>query len=217
MITTGEHPSTSPAPRRDFSAAADADTIERTAEALRAGGFAVSIAADRDEARGLILALVPEGAEVHSGSSVTLDELGVTAEIERSGRYQALRPRLWSMDRELQGQEIRKLGAAPDVWLNSAHAVTEAGEIVIASATGSQLGPIASGAGRVILAIGAQKLVPDLSTGLRRIEEHSLPLEDARSRAAYGWPSGVNKVLILRREVMPGRTTVVLIREFIGY
>jgi len=119
----------------------------------------------RTEARQLILSLVPDGAEVHSGSSVTLEELGVTAEIEQSGRYQALRPRLWSMDRETQGQEIRKLGAAPDVWLNSAHAVTESGEIVIASATGSQLGPIASGAGKVVLAIGAPKLVPDLATG----------------------------------------------------
>ncbi len=217
MTTIPESGAPALTPDAAFAEPASEAVIDRTAEALRANGFEVSIARDRDEARQLILSFVPDGAEVHSGSSVTLEELGVTAEIEQSGRYQALRPRLWSMDRETQGQEIRKLGAAPDVWLNSAHAVTESGEIVIASATGSQLGPIASGAGKVVLAIGAQKLVPDLATGLRRIAEYSFPLEDERSRAAYGWPSGINKVLIVSRELMAARIRVVLIKEAIGF
>ncbi len=101
----------------------------------------------------------------------------MTAEIEGSGRYDAIRPRLRSMDRATRGAEIRRLGAAPEYWLGSAHAVTVDGEIVIVSFGGSQLGPIISGAGKVILAIGSQKIVPDLETGFRRIEEYSYPLE----------------------------------------
>jgi hypothetical protein len=110
-----------------------------------------------------VLDLVPDGAEVGSGTSRTLDELGVTAEIEQSGRYDALRPKLWSMDRATQMREIRKLGAAPDVWLNSAHALTEDGTIVLASASGSQLTPISMGAGKVIFATTAPDRPTDMA------------------------------------------------------
>ena len=111
---------------------------------------------------------------------------------------------------------IRKLGAAPDVFVNSAHAVTEDGSIVVASATGSQLGPIASGAGEVFLIVGAQKVVPDLATALRRIETYVFPLEDARAQEAYGMHSALNKILIVNGD-FPGRVTVVLVEESIGF
>jgi hypothetical protein len=204
-------------PNPAFSKVADPTTINRTADALRAKGYDVRIARDLSDAKEIVLAQVPEGAEVGSGSSRTLDELGVTEEIEQSGRYDAIRPRLWSMDRKTQGKEIRKLGASPDVWLNSAHAVTEDGSIVMASNTGSQIGPISSGAGKIIFAIGAHKIVPDLETAFRRIEEYSFPLELDRARAAYGITTAVNKVLVINGEVMPGRISVVLIPAAIGF
>ena len=201
----------------EFAPPAGPEIIERTAAALRAKGYDVHIADDLASAKKAVLDLVPEGAEVGMGASKTMDEIGVTAEIEKSGRYDALRPKLWAMDRETQMREIRKLGAAPDVWLNSAHAVTEDGSIVIASFGGSQQGPIVSGAGKVVFAIGSQKIVPDLPTALRRIQEYSYPLEDARMRAAYGMGSAVNKILIVNGEYMLGRISVVLIREAIGF
>ena len=84
--------------------------------------------------------------------------------------------------------------------LGSVHAVTETGSLVAASMSGSQLGPYATGAGRVILVVGTQKIVPNLEEGLRRIDEYAFPLEDARAQAAYGIHSGVNKVLVINRE-----------------
>lgn len=204
-------------PNIEFATPAAPETLERTAAALRAKGYDVHIADDFASAKFAVLELVPEGAEVGMGASKTMEEIGVTAEIDGSGRYDALRPKLFAMDRTTQMREMRKLGAAPDVWLNSAHAVTEDGSIVIASFGGSQLGPIVSGAGRVVFAIGAQKIVPDLATGLRRVQEYSYPLEDARLRAAYGMGSAMNKVLIVNGEFMPGRISVVLIREAIGF
>lgn len=207
------------APNPEFAVPADAATIERVAEALRSKGYAVHIADDREAAKRLILELVPEGAEVSQGASVTLEELGVTAEIEGSGRFDAVRPRTRAMDRSTpEGlRAMRKLGTTPDYWLNSVHAVTLDGELVIASNTGSQLGPVAFGAGQVIFAIGAQKIVPDLETGLRRLREYAFPLEDAKLRKQFGVPSAINKILIVHREFRPGRFTVVLIREAIGY
>src|SRR5256886_14102666 len=104
------------------------------------------------------------------------------------------------MDRKTQADEIRRLTAAPDVMLGSVHAVTENGSLLTASASGSQLGPYAAGAGRLILVVGTQKIVSDLEEGLRRINEYVFPLEDARAQAAYGVHSGVNKVLIIDRK-----------------
>ena len=174
-------------------------------------------AADAAEAREIVLGLIPAGAQVHHGASETLEVTGITDEIEKSGRYEPLRPRIWSMDRGTQADEIRRLGAAPDVMLGSVHAVTDAGSLITASMGGSQLGPYVSGAGRVILVVGTQKIVSDIEEGLRRIDEYAFPLEDARAQAAYGIHSGVNKVLIINREISPGRITVVLVDEVLGF
>ena len=195
---------------------ADADRVARVAQALEANGFTVRVARDADEARRLVLDLVPEGAEVNQGASVTLDSIGVTQEIAGSGRYDALRPRLWAMDRGTQGREIRKLGAAPDVMLGSVHAVTQNGWLVTASGSGSQLGPYASGAGKVVLVVGSQKIVTDIDEAFDRIETHAFPLEDQRAMDAYGMHSAINKVLVTRADA-PGRTTVIIVEQAIGF
>jgi hypothetical protein len=118
-------------------------------------------------------------------------------------------------DRDRAG--MRKIGAAPEVMIGSVHAITEDGEALIASGSGSQLGPYAYSAGSVIWVVGAQKVVTDLEEGLRRLREYSHPREDARFRAERGSPSSLNKILILNRESVPGRTTVILVNEELGY
>lgn len=52
---------------------------------------------------------------------------------------------------------------------------------------------------------------------LRRVEEHCLPLESARAQVAYGRPSAINHLLILNAEPYPGRSTVLMVREAVGY
>ena len=203
--------------RRRFGTAADEASVKRTAAALEANGITVLRAANAEEAKRMVLDLIPDGSAVHQGASQTLDVLGITHEIEKSGRFAALRPRIWSMDRKTQADEIRRLAAAPDVMLGSVHAVTETGSLLAASMSGSQLGPYVSGAGRVILVVGTQKIVPDLEQGLGRINEYALRLEDARAQAAYGIHSAVNKVVIINREITPGRITVVLVDEVLGF
>jgi hypothetical protein len=121
------------------------------------------------------------------------------------------------MDRVSAADELRRLLACPDVIMGSVAAVTETGSLVIASGSGSQLPGYAGGAARAIWIVGAQKVVPDLSSALRRVEDHCLPLESARTKAAYGWPSAVNRLLILNAEPHPGRATVLLLREAIGF
>jgi hypothetical protein len=121
------------------------------------------------------------------------------------------------MDRATQAREIRKLGAAPDYAAGSIHAVTESGQVLIASNTGSQLGPYASGAGKVIWVVGAQKIVRDLEEGFRRIEEYSVPLEDVHMQQLYNAHTNLSKVLIINKEIRPGRITMIIVKEELGY
>jgi hypothetical protein len=202
---------------RRFGTLADEARVKRTAAALEANGISVLRAGNAADAKRIVLGLIPEGSQVHHGASQSLEVSGITDEIEKSGRYDFLRPRIWSMDRKTQADEIRRLSSAPDVMLGSVHAVTETGSLMTASMGGSQLGPYVSGAGRVILLVGTQKIVSDLEEGLRRIDEYAFPLEDARAQAAYGIHSGVNKVLIINREIAPGRITVVFVDEALGF
>ena len=200
-----------------FSRLASDERIQSVAAALEGNGMRAFVAASGTEARSLVRSLLVEGAEVFNNTSRTLEAIGVADDIERSGRYQPLRLRLYQMDREMQRHEMRTVAASPDYVVGSAHAVTEGGSLLIASASGSQLGPIVSGAEHVILVIGGQKIVPDVDTGLRRISEYCFPLEDERARRMYGVPSGVNNILIINKVIARGRVTAILVKERLGF
>jgi hypothetical protein len=208
---------TTPMPTTSFAEPATARRLERAASALTAHGFSVEIVDDAAAARTRVKDLIPEGASVFTAASETLRLSGIEEDINTSGRYQAIKPRVLAMDRATHMDEIRQLLAGPDVVVGSVAAVTETGSLVAASGSGSQLPAYAGGAARRIWIVGAQKVVPDLSTALRRVEDHCLPLESARAQAVYGWPSAVNHLLILNAEPRPGRSTVLLLREAIGF
>jgi predicted RNA-binding protein with PIN domain len=192
------------------------EQLERLAETLRSHKIDAIVVGTGAEARQVVLGIIPDGAEVHSGKSRTLEEIGLYAELVESGRYDALRPKMFRMDRATQGREIRRMVAAPDFMVGSVAAITEDGTLVAASATGSQLGAYASGAGRLILVVGSQKLVPDVAAALRRIDETVTPWENEQVRARLGVDTALLRVLLLYGEWQPGRTTVVLVEEPVG-
>jgi hypothetical protein len=204
-------------PNTGFEELATDERIRRTAEALEANNIHTLIAENGEEAKRLFFELVPEGSEVFLGASVTLEQLGIKDEIDQSGRFDALRPKMFAMDRKTQAREIRKLIGAPDYAAGSVHAVTENGQVLIASNTGSQLGPYASGAGKVIWIVGAQKLVKDLDEGMERIYEYCVPLEEEHMRQLYNTSTNVSKVLIVNKEPRPGRITMIIVKENLGF
>ena len=200
-----------------FTDPAPAQRLERAAAALTAHGFTAEILDDAAAARARVAELIPAGASVLTVASETLRLSGIEADVNASGRYQAVKPRALAIDRDAQPDEFRRLLASPDVIVGSVAAVTETGSLVTASASGSQLPGYAGGAARAIWVVGAQKVVPDLSAALRRVDGHALPLENARALEAYGVPSAVNRLLILNAEYQPGRGTVLLLRAAIGF
>jgi hypothetical protein len=206
-----------PIPTTSFAEPATAPRLERAAAALAAHGFTVEILDDAAAARVRIKDLIPAGASVFTGASETLRLAGIEEDINAGGRYDAIRARGQAMNRATQLAEIWRLMSTPDVIMGSVHAVTETGSLVIASASGSQLPGYAGGSLRAIWVVGAQKVVPDLSSALRRVEEHCLPLESDRAMNVYGKPSAINRLLILNAEPQPGRGIVLLLREAIGF
>lgn len=194
------------------------EVLQKTMAALRENGMEALLAENSGDAKAKALALIPEGGEVMTMTSVTLHELGVDAELNTSGRYQPVRDKLYSMDRATQDVAMRKLGAAPEYVIGSVHAVTEQGQLVIASNTGSQLPAESYGSAHVVFVVGVQKIVASLDEALKRVYEHSLPLEAERAKKAYGTTgSNVSKLLIINKEVQPGRITVLFVPEVIGF
>lgn len=202
-------------PNMEFSKLASDVQIEKTSAALRARGINVIIAQNSAEAKAAVLGLLPKDQEIFTGSSATVDALGISAEVDAN--YNSLRVKMSKMDYATQGGEMMKMGATPAVMIGSVHAVTEEGSIVVASATGSQLAGYASGAAQVIWVIGSQKIVPTLEKAMQRVEEYSLALEDERALNVYGVNSGINKMLIIHRETNPNRTTLVIVKENLGF
>lgn len=204
-------------PNEKYGQLANEEAIQKTVKALGLNNFKAEVVKNGEEAKKKVLELVPQGAEVFTMTSQTLEAIGVDKEINESGKYNAIRPKLMAMDWKTQAREMAKLGAAPDWVVASVHAITEDGHLLIASNTGSQLSAEAYAGGRIVFVVGSQKIVKNTEEGIKRIYEYSLPLEDERARKAYGMPSAVNKILIINKEVNPERITVILVKEKLGF
>lgn len=211
-------PATTDTPSAErFGRLADKAQVERTLAALRENGMNARLVADRDEAVRAVLELIPDGSNVLDASSQTLVALGLDTKLTEASRFHSLRPELTRLRQGNQPDALRKLGAAPDVIVGSVHAITEKGQAVIASASGSQLAPYASGAGRVIWVVGTQKIVRDLGEAFQRLEQYTVPREDERAMKAYGVHTFLAKLLVVHREFQPGRIHVLLVPENLGF
>jgi hypothetical protein len=199
-----------------FAVPAPVERLTRAAAALGERGMDAIVVRTGADAREVVNRLIPDDALVYDATSQTLAAIGVTDDIRGATRYRATRTHTDTLNPATQMSEFRRHVATMDVVVGSAHAVTEDGHAVIASASGSQLAAYAFGADRVIWVVGAQKVVRDLDAAFERIERHSYPLEDARAREAYGQPSFVGKQLVVSRE-FPGRISVILVEEPLGF
>lgn len=192
------------------------DVITKTIRSLQENGIDAEYVATASEAKEKILAAVPEGSQVMTMTSTTMDQLGTYEVINESGKYDAVRTKL--SDPSVDQLEKNRLGAAPEYSMGSVHAITEDGHLFIASNTGSQLAAHVYGASHVVLAAGAHKIVTDDGEALTRIREHTLPLESERAHKAYGVPgSFISKLLTINKEVKPNRIKLFIIGEVLGF
>jgi L-lactate utilization protein LutC len=195
---------------------ADKETLDRTVKALRGRDFEVAVAKNGAEAKERIKELVPEGSNVYQISSTTLDQIGFTKELEEGRRYASAKVKIEAIGDHEERQRARK-GLTPDYVVGSVQAVTEEGQLLVASASGSQIPPYSFTASHVVLVIGTQKVVKDLAEGMKRIYEHALMLESGRVRKAYGMPSSVVNMVLVLEKGMQGRISVIFVEESLGF
>ncbi len=194
------------------------EVIEKTITALKEHGITAVVVATKEEAKAKVMELIPKKSEVMTMTSKTLEEAGIEPLINSTGEYEGVKPKLYSLDRATHGKQMQQMGATADYAIGSVHAVTESGQIVIASNTGSQLAGYVYGSSHVVFVVGVQKIVKTLDDAMKRIYDYVLPQESERARKAYGVPgSFVSKLLIINKEVNPERISMILVKESLGF
>lgn len=204
---------------KNFAELSSELSTQNAQKALIENNITVMIANTGQEAKQMVYELIPEGAEVMTASSKTVSSLGLVEELDESGKYKSVKSELKKLNKETDFDKMQKLGAAPEYIIGSVHAVTEDGKVMIASNTGSQLPGYSYGSSHVIWVVSTKKIVKNMEEGLRRIYEHVLPLEDARLKSVYGpdVSSHVRKLLIVNSELSPSRTTLIFVKEDLGF
>lgn len=187
-------------------------------DALAARGFDPRHVATGADARDLVLAELPEGALVAHGGSATLGQIGLITALHESTRIRYGNPIWLAEDDAAQRRLIRtQVCATADVFLGSVQAVSRDGRVLGADQSGSRQAFYLYGPARVIWVVGANKIVADLDAALRRLYEVAVPREDARVKAAGLSGSVPYKIAIIDGESVPGRITIVLVDEDLGY
>ena len=192
-------------------------SILKTIESLTQRNINALVVGSTDEALRLLVTLVPSGSEVYCGTSETLDSIGFPEYIHNNPDYR-------SLDREFQSEsepqnklELRRLSSTSEYYIGSVQAISETGEAVVVSSSGSQIGAYAFGAKHVILVAGTQKVCPSLSDAISRVRGYSTDKHDEWLAEKGIGPTPIGKLLILEQESQIGRITVLLVKDDLGW
>jgi len=206
----------------DYNILPTTDRLQKTMEAVRARGISVTLVETKEAALTQLQTLIPAGGAVMTGASVTLQQIGFE-DLLISGKHpwRNFKDEVLAEKDPAKQAILRKQGTLTDYFLGSVQAIAETGEIVIASATGSQLPAYAFSSSNVIWVAGAQKITPTLETALQRVREYVLPLEDQHMKQLRGKEAStfIGKLLVFEREAPYLRRNVnlILVNEVLGF
>lgn len=204
----------------DYTTIPSQETVEETMAAFKERNFEPILVNTKEQALEKIKQLIPAGASIMNGASVTLKQIGFIDYLKAgqhgwNNLHEAI---VKEADPAKQGQ-LRRQALLSDYYLGSIHAIAETGELVIASNTGSQLPHIVYSSPNVIFVASTNKITPSLDDALKRLHEHVIPLEDKRMQAEYGMGTNLSKLLIFYKEQeLTGRKVkVILVNEPLGF
>ncbi len=194
------------------------EVVEKTVDNLESNGFEVVVVETAAEALETIQSHIPAEASVMNGHSTTLEEIGFDEYLsDGDHEWESLPEEIWSIDDDAERQAARRNSQTADYFLGSVNGISQTGELVAADRSGSRIGAYPFAASNVVIVSGINKIVPTLEDALDRLENVAYPLENERAKEAYGVESAIAKQLIFRQELEEDRTTVLLIREALGY
>ncbi len=160
---------------------------ERTIKALKKNNFEARYFSKASEALVELWKMIPEGATVGVGGSLTLNQVDLANEIQKRP-VKFLNPFAKGLSME-EGDKIRREIFSADVFIASSNAVTEDGKLFNIDATGNRVGPMIYGPKKVILLCGVNKIVKDLAEAQKKVQEWTAPMNV--KRLGYKPPCGV--------------------------
>lgn len=196
---------------------ADRDVLAQTAEEIKKHGIEVKIVENRAAALALLKEIIPKGADVFNGSSMTLKEIGFLDYLSEQTNWNNLHMQILMEKDQEKRKEMRRKAVTADYFLSSVNAISQNGELVACDASGSRVTALPYAAKHVVLVAGTQKICADLEEAIQRVREYVYPLENKRAKEAYGFNSSLGKWVIIEREPMPGRITLILVKEKLGF
>jgi L-lactate utilization protein LutC len=204
----------------DYNKIPSHEVIEKTVQALKDKGYEIFTVERGAEALVKIKELIPQGASVMNGASVSLEKIGFV-DFLKSGQHG------WkNLHREVTVETdpakrlaLRRQATLSDYYLGSVHALTETGEFIIASNTGSQLPHIVFNSPSLIFVVGAQKIVPNFDEAMKRLKEYVIPLEEKQMQEKYGVGTFPSKIIIFNRESPSSKRKIrmIIVNEKLGF
>lgn len=193
-------------------------TIDKTVDALKKRNFKVIVLENRIQAFERLKEMIPPGAEVMTGSSTSLNQIGfMDYYISGKNPWKCLGPEIFNEKNWEKQSALRRKSTCADYFLGSVNALAATGELVAVDQSGSRVGAYPFAAKKLILVIGYQKITPNLQEAMRRIREYVYYLEDERAKQRYGNGTSFGKWVIIERELMPDRITILLVKEPLGF
>lgn len=203
-----------------YKTLATQESIDKTIKALEKNGFQTEVVNTGAEALKKIKETIPKGSSVHNGGSTTLQEIGYIDHLKSNAHeWNNLHANILAETDTDKQNKLRQDSVFSDYYLGSVHALSETGEMVISSNTGSQLPHLVFTSPNIILIVSTQKITETLDSAMKRLEEHVVPLEDKRALEAYGYNTMNAKTLILHKEnpALGRNVKVILVKESLGF
>ncbi len=206
----------------EFNSLPTKERIKKVLEAVNSRGIKAQLVETKEEALEKVRSMIPGGADVMTGASITLQQIGFE-DLLVSGKHpwHNLKDGILAEKDMAKQATLRKQGTMSEYFLGSVHAIAETGEIVFASATGSQLPAYAFSSSNVIWVAGAQKITSSLEMAIKRIREYIVPLEDQHMKQLYGPQAAtmIGKMLVFEREspMLHRNVNLIMVNEVLGF
>ena len=195
-----------------------------TIENLRKNGFEVIEVETGAEALEIAKGFVAPQMHIGLGGSTTVQQIGLLEwliqqeEIQLSNQYEAG----ITMEENL---ERRRQGLVSDLYITSCNAITQKGELVNADGDGNRVAAQIFGPRKVLLIVSKNKIVESVKEGFGRIRGIAAPKNIERMNAKaiamgkeprYNDDNIANKFVFITAD-KPGRTTIIIVGEELGY
>lgn len=204
----------------NFNELARKESVETTVAALKSHNYAVVVVQSGNEALETIKKSIPDGASVMNGSSVTLEKIGFVEYLKSAAhKWNNVHAAIVAESDAAKQAELRQKAQLSEFYLGSVHALSETGEFIVASNTGSQLPHIVFTSQNLIYVVSTKKIVSSLDEGMKRLTEYVVPLENTHMQEKYGTGTQLNKIVIVKGESSHSnrKITFILVEESLGF